>query len=997
MMIDWTRLPWLVLTLLAIGLWLWRSRGGIPQSVSSTEIWQRLAPSTVRRPLAPLIVALLLAAAAAAPVLTSSPDNFDLQFNRDDEERLHLEVRAGSDDAGTPVTVSNAAGTIAETSLEFATGASVLTVEVEGALPGEILEVTIGSRIRRLTVPLLYRPRVVDLSQLAAVGDGLAALEEAGRIEIVTGGGDIAFLRGEGEAPAALAVRFPPASALSSRILVGPDGQLPPSPLLDGLRWRAWTILEAMALAGGETLIAGDDGQPLLVIDEDGARFAFDPANSNIPARAGWPVLLGRLIEELTVTPAPSQERWRGLLPALLAIAAGLLCLALASGLRTTEILLVIAASLLWPLLSPPPPVPLDGDGKVSILEAVRSLAAGSTLAIDSSRPLPAAGSTLARRLRQGGIAIVIVEGPVGTITASPARVLPGQPVEIATTGLNPAVPIEVWQQKASVDQLGSAPLTWIPTRAGIAFIRPAGGGQGTTVIVENPIASAILAPAPEAAQALLPSPIFEEVPSDGGLPRPPRGSVVIWNGTPISASESQQLRSWLEEGGTMLAVAAPPFLDRSLHRQLLDRLLPAPLPPPPLPPEEDHGILLLDLSGSLTGDGARTLLAGTVSLLEGTPAGGRWGILGFRESTSWLVPPGTPIDGSIIDGVRERVRSGGGTRLGPALEVALASLSGEQRGRALVVVSDGRSEPADWQGIGAALEAAHVRLSFVAVGESVNSAVIESLCGAAGGSWHRASGPRQAVSLLGEAVNPRRGSYEAVTGELRPASLDPLLDGSPVRLPGPARRIAVSTPHPVSRTLWVDEAGQPLLLGRSIGAGTSLLWLGGIDDESLGGGASLIRDALSTMLLDAARSTVVASGKSVWTIDESGAPALLIDREAGSPARRNYTLSAPGMSAETRVDGALLPARGRLIPIETAAAAGWIAEDEEGRKIAAAMPVAGEMGSWKRWLRREELAERGFPAPHPWLLLFALVLVLTPAARQQPSESAVGSGPARG
>ena len=266
-----------------------------------------------------------------------------MAIDRDDQERFHLEVLADVGESGAEVVASFADTPIARGTLEAAAGASAVTLPLPSVSPGDTLSVSIGSRSHSLEVPHRAPLRVADLSDCPQIANGLKALELAGRIERVSSDAEIAFLRGDIESDVAKSIRLPAVDSEITRFFVGHDPHLRPSDLVAGLRWQAWTVLEATAMGhGDQVLIPGDDGTPLLISEKSGARFAFDPARSNLPQRAGWPVLLGRLIEELSVGPAPPLQEGRILLPALLAALALLLSMGATTGWRRWTLMSVI-------------------------------------------------------------------------------------------------------------------------------------------------------------------------------------------------------------------------------------------------------------------------------------------------------------------------------------------------------------------------------------------------------------------------------------------------------------------------------------------------------------------------------------------------------------------------------------------------------------------------------------------------------------------------------
>ncbi|MEE8143209.1 MAG: vWA domain-containing protein, partial [Planctomycetota bacterium] len=534
-----------------------------------------------------------------------------------------------------------------------------------------------------------------------------------------------------------------------------------------------------------------------------------------------------------------------------------------------------------------------DGDVSAAIREAAGQFADGGIVVAPCRGPLPLERATLLGELRSRKVALECQEslGNDPLLWPDARRVVPGTPISFTVEPVSLRGRIVALGPGGKEETVAITSPSHVPTVPGLwqyrlenAFGRVV---AGVRVTVEEGIPTWVLqGNPPSGASQVVQDPAFLRTGS--GLPPHPERSLVVLDGFhPADWSDEafQKLRNWLRAGGTLFSVAAPPFFPESEQKQHLEKILPAALPPPPRREERSLGIVLLDLSGSLAGEGLRELARGIQTLLEETPRGARWGIGGFKDKPFWLALPNTPLDTEQMQRVLEGLAASGGTRLDRALDFVLQEFAREETGRSLIILSDGRSLPADWQRYGERLAAAQVELQIIGVGHSVHRPLLETLAYAAGGDFVVATSAEHAASLLSDSIAMPEGPWREVFGELRVAGLHPLLSAVPRRLPRPLRRLSV-TLEQGTETLLVDATGAPLLVQRSVGEGRTLLWLSGLGQDSLPDGAAgeRILSALASVLVSATRESPVPERKLQLRVDRRGQKWLSIERLPGEP-----------------------------------------------------------------------------------------------------------------
>lgn len=141
--------------------------------------------------------------------------------------------------------------------------------------------------------------------------------------------------------------------------------------------------------------------------------------------------------------------------------------------------------------------------------------------------------------------------------------------------------------------------------------------------------------------------------------------------------------------------------------------------------------VLVLDVSGSmLSSQSGPTPLSlavrGAINCLSLLNAQSEAGIVGFSDKAWWvakLQPAGNPNRFEIR---MRAMPTGGGTNMYPAMAMAYEAL---RRSKAMlrhvVLLSDGKSQPGDFEGMAKAMAAAGITLSTVVVGESVDASLM--------------------------------------------------------------------------------------------------------------------------------------------------------------------------------------------------------------------------------------------------------------------------------
>jgi Ca-activated chloride channel family protein len=206
--------------------------------------------------------------------------------------------------------------------------------------------------------------------------------------------------------------------------------------------------------------------------------------------------------------------------------------------------------------------------------------------------------------------------------------------------------------------------------------------------------------------------------------------------------------------------------------------------------------VIVTDKSGSMggmvpTGETKLDVVkSAALSVLEVLNPFDRVGLLAFDADTEWTVPLTEAQNRDQIAADLATLQPGGGTVLYPALEEAYQTLAGiEAAVKHVIVLSDGLTNPGEFERLARAMRAAKITVSTVAVGDDADRELMASIATWAGGRTYATQDPRNVPRIFmtetmlasrGLIVESRflpqaSGPQELLAG-IAPSSLPPLL-----------------------------------------------------------------------------------------------------------------------------------------------------------------------------------------------------------------------------
>jgi Mg-chelatase subunit ChlD len=165
-------------------------------------------------------------------------------------------------------------------------------------------------------------------------------------------------------------------------------------------------------------------------------------------------------------------------------------------------------------------------------------------------------------------------------------------------------------------------------------------------------------------------------------------------------------------------------------------------------------------------------------------------------------------------------VQARGGTRLAPAIELAVEQLEAVASGRRmLVVVTDGFVDDAPLEALRRRVEEARVEVVALAIGPDADASALARLVSPGNGVVLRVGEAAELPRAMSAGLERRRARIERGEIEVEPRPVMPLLAGAGVRWPDVAA-YAVTRLRPEASMWLQSREGDPVIAGWQAGAG---------------------------------------------------------------------------------------------------------------------------------------------------------------------------------
>jgi len=301
-----------------------------------------------------------------------------------------------------------------------------------------------------------------------------------------------------------------------------------------------------------------------------------------------------------------------------------------------------------------------------------------------------------------------------------------------------------------------------------------------------------------------------------------------------ISDQSMNALSDWVEKqgGGLLVAGGESVYGEDGYRKTPIERLTPVTFERRDEP--EVALIIVLDRSWSMAGASMELCKAAAQAAVDVMIDEQSVGILTFNDQFDWDVPLRNV--GKNRDAIRKKIAAiepGGHTLIYPAIEQAyLALRNAKARAKHVILLSDGRSYPDDYEGLVNKMVEAHMTVSSVAVGPAADAELLGSIAKWGKGRSYVVQDPRDVPQIfVKEAKNAATPAFDEKTIKpviKAPAFLEGLdLEHVP-RLGGRTATVLKDTALEVLAT----EDDDPLLAFWPVGLGRTAVFASDVKDR---------------------------------------------------------------------------------------------------------------------------------------------------------------------
>ncbi|MCC6359488.1 MAG: VWA domain-containing protein [Phycisphaerales bacterium] len=323
---------------------------------------------------------------------------------------------------------------------------------------------------------------------------------------------------------------------------------------------------------------------------------------------------------------------------------------------------------------------------------------------------------------------------------------------------------------------------------------------------------------------------------------RPPEGmpnsladlqnyEMLILSNVPATALTNRQMeiaRSYVQDlgGGLAMLGGDQSFGLGGYYKTVLEEILPVRSDFEKEKQKPSLGMMIvIDKSGSMGGEKIELAKDAAKAAVELLGSNDMVGVLAFEGETFVISELQSAANkGTILDEI-SAIEAGGGTTMYPAMEQAFESLDPARvKLKHVIILTDGISEPGDFQGITASMAAAKITVSTVAVGRDSDQALLEEIAQTAGGRYYFTEDPasvpqifaRETMTASKSAINEQPFAAQVVRPTMALQGID--LTAAPFML-----GYVVTRAKPTSEVILSTENGDPLLAWWRYGLGTSV------------------------------------------------------------------------------------------------------------------------------------------------------------------------------
>jgi Ca-activated chloride channel family protein len=301
-----------------------------------------------------------------------------------------------------------------------------------------------------------------------------------------------------------------------------------------------------------------------------------------------------------------------------------------------------------------------------------------------------------------------------------------------------------------------------------------------------------------------------------------------------ISAPAMSALSGWVERegGGLLVAGGAAVFGEGGYRKTPLERLAPVTFERKDEP--EVALVLVLDRSWSMAGSSMDLCKAAAQAAVDVMTDEQSLGVLTFNDQFAWDITLRNV--GKNRDDIRQKIASiepGGHTLIFPAVEQAYFALrTAKARAKHVVLLSDGRSYPDDYEALVTKMVGARITVSTVAVGPSADPELLRNIAKWGKGRAYQVADAKELPQIfVKEAKNAATPAFDEK--QIKPIVKTPaFLTGVDLARIPPLKGRTATVLKDTALELMATDEGDPLLAFWPIGLGRTAVFASDVKDR---------------------------------------------------------------------------------------------------------------------------------------------------------------------
>jgi Ca-activated chloride channel homolog len=246
--------------------------------------------------------------------------------------------------------------------------------------------------------------------------------------------------------------------------------------------------------------------------------------------------------------------------------------------------------------------------------------------------------------------------------------------------------------------------------------------------------------------------------------------------------------------------------------------------------------VLVIDRSGSMTGEKVEMCKLAASAAVRLLSQRDIVGIVIFDARSLWLVPPTPANNKEAIYNQIHDIGSGGGTIMGPAMEMAFDGLKNTDAGiKHIILLTDGQTSDRDFcANISNSMAAEKISVSTVAVGPDRNDQLLNEIAQTTGGRYYSVDDPMKIPEIFTkEAQVVKRPMIIEKTFTPRITSgINEIIRGFSSELPSLDGYIFTGTKGGLNQVVFTSDQSDPIFAACQSGLGRCVAFTSSIDSR---------------------------------------------------------------------------------------------------------------------------------------------------------------------